>query len=156
MSEGSFFVDKMKIWCKYLIGSKSIDREQIFSKQTKRILMMNTEDIARDELLKKFKRVGPMVDGTFTVFDGQSEFHVNASGAALYKDRYANVGSFSQGFAWVRTKGPSAREFHIRKDGARLYNNDFRTVGDFDGQGRAKASLVEGSEFFIGMNGERI
>lgn len=118
--------------------------------------MLNSDDIARAELSKTFKRVGPICEDAVTVFDGQSEFHVDRAGMALYKERYAYVGSFCNGFAWVRTKGKGAREFHIRKNGTRLYTNEFRTVADFDSSGHAKASLVEGTEFFIGVTGERM
>lgn len=117
--------------------------------------MLDKNDIIREELRKKFKSVGPVCDGTVMVSDGQSEFHVTPEGVSLYNERYAYVGSFHHGFAWVRPKGKRAREFHIRKDGSRPYKHDFHTVGDFDGE-KARASYEGNVTFWINAKGERI
>ena len=114
------------------------------------------EENARLELKKKFVTVDSFNEGLAGVYNGTVEFHVKIDGTPAYAERYAYVGPFRHGLAWVRTrKGPDGREFHIRPDGTRAYRAEFSTVSSFDASGKATAT-VNHVEFLIDRNGNKI
>lgn len=87
--------------------------------------MLSVEGKSREELLKKYGKVGEFRDGLAVAEKGFKMFHIRPDGTQAYSARFDMVRPFKNCLALVREGG---LYFHIRPDGTPAYDTRFGTV----------------------------
>ncbi|APR65977.1 hypothetical protein CN03_02970 [Thalassolituus oleivorans] len=98
----------------------------------------------------RFLRCFGFYDGLAAVMDHDGWYHIDQTGCALYKERYAFVGNYQQKVSVVTDM--KSQYFHINEHGKPIYDSRWQYCGDFR-DGIAVVQSIKGLSTHIRNNG---